>query len=175
MIDPHEISKHWHSIILTGRNSSTYKMALARCLAELVEEGRTTISWDELASAFLDLYVARVERGKPQLSDPKGQAVAERVALAYRRGEFTRDSAVQEIRAKAFRDVLDAFHVVDGTPVPVRFFTTDAAGLTVTEETRRLMTREGTVHILAEIEQRWGELEERWERRTARCATSRDR
>jgi len=175
VIDPHEISKHWHSIILTGRDSSTYKMALARCLAELVEEGRTTISWDELASAFLDLYVARVERGKPQLSDLKGQAVAERVALAYRRGEFTRDSAVQEIRAKAFRDVLDAFHVVDGTPVPVRFFTTDAAGLTVTEETRRLMTREGTVHILAEIEQRWGELEERWERRTARCATSRDR
>jgi len=146
MSGPQSASECWHSIILRGLNSATYKMALARCLAESVEQGRSRVSWDELAGAFLDLYIDRLENGMPQLSDPYAETVMGGIVRRYNKHELTRAEAIRQVKSRAFRDVVPSFHMVDGREVPVRFYTVDDNGLSLTEDARRVMTREGELH-----------------------------
>ncbi len=164
MFEEPNASECWHSIILRGLNSATYKMALAWCLAKFVEEGKTRVTRDELAAAFLDVYSERLRNGMPQLSDPNTEAVMEGIIRRYANRELARAEAIEQVRARAFTDVIRSFHVVDGAEVPVRFFIADDDGLLLTEDVHRVITREGTVHVLAEIDQKWSELELAWKR-----------
>jgi hypothetical protein len=137
-------------------------MALAWCIARFVEAGKTRVTMDELAEAFLDVYVERLRNGMPQLSDPNNETVMEGVVREYKNGRLDRHDAIGRVRAKAFVDVLRSFHMVDRADEPVRFFTIDDAGLLITEDAHRVITREGTDHILAEVDQKWSELELAW-------------
>lgn len=176
MYEASNASECWHSIVLRGRNSATYKMALAWCIVQFIERGRMRVTRDELAQAFLDVYVDRLKNGMPQLSDPAHTSAMERVVHGYSSGQVDRAHAVAQVRAEAFNDVLDAFHTVDSVGVPVRFFSVDEFGLTVTEEARWVITREGTANILAELAAKWSDLEFSWSRnrRAARGVTERD-
>lgn len=167
-------SECWHSVILRGLNSATYKMALAWCIAQSVEAGKTRVTMDELAEAFLDVSVERLRNGMPQLSDPNNEAGMEGVVREFQSGRLDRRDAVGRVRAKAFVDVLRSFHMVDRAEVPVRFFTIDDAGLLITEDAHRVITREGTDHILAELDQKWAELEMAWKQNRDRAVGDRD-
>lgn len=43
---------YWRAIILFGRNSASYKFALAKALVGLLSQGKTQISLDELAQPY---------------------------------------------------------------------------------------------------------------------------
>ena len=51
---------YWKAIILYGLNSTTYKMALAKCLLGFANDRKTTISRDELAKSFYWQYKQRL-------------------------------------------------------------------------------------------------------------------
>ena len=46
------LDSYWRSIILFGKNSASYKFALAKSLLEIVPTGKTEISLEELALPF---------------------------------------------------------------------------------------------------------------------------
>lgn len=46
------LESYWRSIILFGRNASTYKFALSRSLEDLARKGKADVSLDELAAPF---------------------------------------------------------------------------------------------------------------------------
>lgn len=132
------------------------------------------VSRDELAAAFLDIYAERLNNGLPQLSDPNVETIMEGIVRSYVNHGLDRVEAVRQVKARAFTDVIRSFHIVDGAEVPVRFYVTSDDGLTLTEDLHRVIIREGSVHILAEIDQKWSELELAWRKSRDRYLRDRD-
>lgn len=149
-------------------------MALAWCLTGFVESRKDGVSRDELAAAFLDIYTERLKNGMPQLSDPGSETVMEGIVRSYLGHGLDRAEALRQIKAKAFHDVIRSFHLVDGAEVPVKFYLTSDDGLTLTKDLRRVIIREGSAHILAEIDQKWTELELAWKENRDRYLRDKD-
>ncbi len=63
-----ELQTHdfWRALILYGKNASTYKMGLGKCLLSYSHQNKDRISLDDLAHDFYKLYVERVKDNKPQ-------------------------------------------------------------------------------------------------------------
>ncbi|MFW6016355.1 MAG: hypothetical protein ACOCRK_07935 [bacterium] len=63
-----DIKDYWRAIILYGRNTATYKIALAQSLFNFVKKDKSVITLSELAEDFFDLYTERMKKGMPQLN-----------------------------------------------------------------------------------------------------------
>lgn len=96
----------WRAIILYGLNTATYKLALGHCLSQFAREGKSNISMADLAERFFDLYVQRVESGKPQLATSNRQTVMERVVGLHNVGMLDRAEAIARVETEAFNDVI---------------------------------------------------------------------
>ena len=46
------LDSYWRSIVLFGRNTASYKFALAESLMELAKHGQTAVTLEELAVPF---------------------------------------------------------------------------------------------------------------------------
>lgn len=73
MLTPPETMDSFRAIIERGKNTSTYKMALAIAIARMVEGNKRYVNKRELAGLFFEIYLDRLEVDMPQLSDPTRQ------------------------------------------------------------------------------------------------------
>lgn len=109
----------WQWIVQLGRNSATYKLALADQLLHWAAQGVDRVPMDELAAGFRDAYEDRVRRGRQQLHVSGRWTVVERVILE----DMDEDRALREIRKRALEDmVLQKFHNLTGGVEAPRFF-----------------------------------------------------
>lgn len=46
------LESYWRAVILFGRNTASYKFALAKSILEMCQAGKSTISLEELAVPF---------------------------------------------------------------------------------------------------------------------------
>lgn len=159
------IADFWRAIILYGLNTATYKMALGKCLADLVKEGRSEIAIEELAERFVRLYTERLESGKPQLVTPGRQSVMEQVVELNNLGRISRDAAIQRVRAQPFSEVIPRFHTVHNQVIPVKFYEADQERLIITDETFHLFADDAGCDLLDELFSRWSLLEAAFEMR----------
>ena len=115
--------KYWRALILFGKNSSTYKMALGKCLLDYAEKGRDKVSLDDLASNFYNLYVDKVKNKKPQgLTSGRHtyveQAINEVLWTGRPQGE-----ALEIIKQKSLKEmVLQKFHNFNEKPIDIEFY-----------------------------------------------------
>lgn len=128
----------WRAIILYGLNTATYKMALGQCLADLVRQGRTQISLDNLALEFHALYKKRLENGKPQLVTPGRQSVMEQVVELSNLGQTDEEAIITRVKAQPFAEVIPRFHTVNGQALAVKFYEVVKDNLIISDETCRL-------------------------------------
>src|SRR5215212_5886709 len=93
----HDPGTAWRAIVLYGQNTATYKIALARCIERFVQQGSDRVPLSHLSEAFLDLYIERLQTGKPQLVLPGRLTVMERIVSRQQQGAIARDEAIEQV------------------------------------------------------------------------------
>ena len=153
-------SDYWRAIILYGRNTATYKIALAKCLLDFVGDRKTNITMHELATSFFNEYGKRLKKGMPQLDNPARQTVMENVVTRYNLGVITKDKAIEYVEANAFGDVITRYHTVNNFAVPVKFYEHNENGLVLTDSLFEVFeNQEQASCLINEVESRWDLLE----------------
>ena len=153
---------HWQAIVLYGRNTATYKMALAKVLLNSSKEGLSTLSWDELSRRFLEEYLSRLSGGSPmpQLETEGRLTVMERVVSKHQEGLLTLDQAIHCVGKDAFNDVIRRFHNVSNAgDISNEMFYTFDFGKTLTIKESVNSFEGGSLSQIEEVEARWSLLE----------------
>ena len=150
-------------VVLFGVNVASYKFALAKSIIELADGTRETISLDELAEPF-SRHVSEHLRSSPRQATSSSSRFLE-ACRRFNEGDLDAEALRSATVRLGFNNVIDAFHVVGGTDIPVRFFIderkTSINGIRVTPDAVTLATT-GGAQALAEIEARWKLVETAW-------------
>ncbi|MEE1274642.1 MAG: HNH endonuclease domain-containing protein [Olegusella sp.] len=151
---------YWRSIVLFGKNTATYKFALAESLLDVAAQGRDTISLPELAVPYARHMCEHLERRPRQATGNAGAFITS--CVEYNSGAIDQGALVDRTARAGFRYVLDAFHKVNGHDVPDRFFEKTASGIVLTDETFRLLESPQAPALALETEARWDLVETAW-------------
>jgi hypothetical protein len=130
----------WRAIVLFGRNVASYKFALARSLVELAPATDNLVLLDNLAVPFAREIARHLNSADRQATSRS--SVFLDACRNFNRGELSADQLRAETVRRGFNNVIDAFHIVGTSDVPVRFFHDERAtakGIRLTDEFRRLM------------------------------------
>jgi hypothetical protein len=154
---------HWKAIILFGRNTATYKIALAKSLLAFCHQGMTTVSWEYLSKQFFHEYLNRLnlESPMPQLYQPGRLAVMVRIIAEYKSGKLDEQGAIDRVGNEAFGDVIKRFHNVGshGNLSESMFYRFDMGkNLIITDDLHSLIENSAT-ELESELEARWSLLE----------------
>ena len=155
----------WRAIILFGRNTASYKFALGKSLLELAGQGSETIALEQLAVPFARNVCEHLASADRQSISPRSRFLD--AARSFNRREIDQDVLIDRTAELGFVNVIDAFHVVNGAPTPIRFFAderrTRSGGIRLTDEL--LALAEGTQggNVPVEVEARWRLVEMAWE------------
>lgn len=153
----------WRAIILYGLNQATYKMALGQTLIHFCQNGKSKISMSELAEEFFQLYLKRLENGKPQLFQPNRRTAMEKIIDLYKLGKIDRVEAINKVEKEAFHDVIPCFHTVYNQQLPVKFYEKIETGLILTDHLFEILDSGDAAVFVDELEARWGLLEAAFE------------
>lgn len=123
----------WRAIILYGLNQATYKIALGQSLIRFCQQGKTHVTMSELAEDFFDMYLKRLENGKPQLLQPNRRTEMEKIIDLYNLGKIGRSAAIRRVEKAAFNDVIPRFHTVYNQEVPIKYYEHTKDGLVLTD------------------------------------------
>ncbi|HVL48766.1 MAG TPA: HNH endonuclease domain-containing protein [Candidatus Thermoplasmatota archaeon] len=146
----------WQWIVQLGRNSSTYKLALASELLRHANAGLDRIPLSDLAAGFRDAYRDRVARGRPQQPIAGRWTVVERNIL-----QQDANASLDLVREEALRNmVLQKFHNLDRGVQAPRFFEDPEDGNVLLLTPRLLGLVDGEAEMLRrEALSRWDLLE----------------
>jgi 5-methylcytosine-specific restriction endonuclease McrA len=165
-------SDYWRGVILFGQNVASYKFALGRSLMELARDrrGASFVSLEELADPFSRHLVEHLREAPKQGTSPRSAFLD--ACRKYAKGEITKSELVDTTVRRGFNNVIDAFHVVAGEDVRVRFFTDERRGprkgIELTDALQDLATSDGRTNLEHEVEARWRLVETAWEHNYAR-------
>lgn len=153
------------SVVLFGRNTASYKFALAESLFDLAKNGHQSISLEELAGPYTSHMVEHARRAPRQAVNPSSAFVS--ACVGYAKGTTTHDELIDEALRSGFSNVLDRFHTVNQVEVPVRLFTKDfrrgSRRIVLTDEMMGLAQSPQAPNIVAETESRWRLVETAWQ------------
>lgn len=152
----------WHILILFGKNSSTYKMALAKCLLAYASSNREKVSLDDLTRDFYNLYVHKVKAGKPQGGILGKKTYVEQEIFQVINAGKNEELALEIIKNKSLKEmVLQKFHNLNERQIPDKFYTlTDNnRNMILTRNLLEIPNAAGYQHFDSEITSRWDLLE----------------
>ena len=159
------LENHWRSIILFGKNTASYKFALAKSLIELGElPNNDLITLDELSEPFSRHLCEHLKQADKQGSRPIG--VFLEACRQFNSGEITQNKLLEITRQYGFKNVIDAFHNVNSSEIPKRFFVDErksARGIRLTDDIYELFTNSSKEMLSQETEARWRLVETSWE------------
>jgi hypothetical protein len=158
------LDAYWRAIILFGKNSASYKFALAKSLFEIYETGKTFVTLDELAEPFarniLD-HLSKVERQGTFKSSTFLNFLTQ-----FQRGEISQNKMIEQTAQLGFVNVIDAFHIVNQNEIPIRFFIDERKnknGITLTDNLSALRETIQSQNLPYEVEARWRLVETSWQ------------
>ena len=119
------LDNQWRAIILFGRNSASYKFALAKALIDLAEDSdSTSVTLEKLATPFAKHLCEHLKLNDKQATSSQSQFLE---ACRQFNREIISESQLQEATVKlGFNNVLDAFHIVNQDAIPAPFFINEA-------------------------------------------------
>lgn len=161
--DP-SLESQWRSLILFGKNSATYKFAFAKTLLELAERATTAITLPDLAEPFARHVVDHLRQ-----YDKQGSAASSLFLTSCRQflaAQVSHEHLLQQTERLGFANVLNAFQVVNGAPVPQPFYEQHRVNgrlqLTLTDHFLRLKESFHFQGLPQEAEARWRLVETAW-------------
>ena len=158
------LEDYWRGIILRGKNSASYKFALAQSLLELKPQSGQLSQLGDIAPTFAK-HLTQHLKG----SDKQGAAKSSKllnICRDYNAGKLTDNELVDATIRHGFVNVIDAFHVVGKSDTPKRFYEDERKannGIRITDEFSELLEREQASNLPFEVESRWRLVETAWE------------
>ena len=115
------VENYWRAIILFGRNTASYKFALAKSLIDIsLERDDDFIRLEDLAVPYAKHLCEHIKR------NPKQSTATSSTFLTacddFNHGKITHDQLQDVTLKEGFKYVLDAFHTVSAKAVNRRFF-----------------------------------------------------
>lgn len=160
---------YWRAIILFGRNTASYKFALAKALFDLHRQGQSLVTLDELAVPYAKHLCVRLKTHPKQ--GTREQSTFLDQLRAFNSGQIDQDEMVRQTVRNGFNYVLDAFHNVHGKEVGARFFQDErksANAIRLTDEFFRLGEQSQFTNLEQETDARWRLVEAAWENNVSR-------
>lgn len=115
------LENYWRAIILFGKNTASYKFALAKSLIDVsLERKSDLITLDDLALPYA-LHLAQHLKHSPKQSTAKTSQFIQ-ACQDFNEGKIDEDRLIQITKKEGFKYVLDAFHVVNTKAVTERFY-----------------------------------------------------
>jgi len=155
----------WRSIVMRGNNVASYKFALAESLINLVIQGKSFITLDELAIPFSEAICRHIKKVEKQITNPNpGKFLS--ACKAYNSGTIKKEELIQITTKHAFNDVIDRFHIVNRTDMEKKFYIDERKtnkGLTITDEMFTLEDGFQFQNFPKELEARWRLVETAWD------------
>lgn len=163
------IENYWRAIVLFGRNTASYKFALANSLYDLYENNNTLITLDELAVPFAGHLCDHLKKHPKQIAGNKSQFLNQ--LKNYNEGNIRKDVMLNQTVKLGFNNVIDAFHNVHGAEVGTRFFIDERktnGGIRLTDDFYKLGELFQFHNLQQETEARWNLVESAWENNISR-------
>ena len=154
---------YWRGIVLLGRNVATYKLALAKSLLELTAAGKTFVTLEELALPYTRHLTEHLKHSERQITSQSSKFLD--VCRSFNQGHVNQTALVDAAVSLGFKNVIDAFHVVNNGPVPLNFFVDDRKhrnGITITDTLLTLANTSQAGNLPLEVEARWRLVETAW-------------
>ena len=158
------LEDYWRGIILRGKNSASYKFALAQSLLEIKPQAGDLIKLGDMAPAFSKHIIKHLKN-----SDKQGTAKSSKylnLCRDYNANKLTDNELIEATIRYGFVNVIDAFHIVGQGDIEKRFFSDEReanAGIRITDEFSQLLEREQANNLPFEVESRWRLVEKAWE------------
>jgi len=157
------LANQWRAVILFGRNSASYKFALAEALLTLRTEG-DLVHLDEIALPFARAVCCHLASASKQASNASSRFLD--ACRRFNSGQINEDQLRDDTVRLGFNNVLDAFHNLDARTLPERFFIDErqsAKSIRITDAFRQLTTEHAPETLQHETEARWRLVETAWE------------
>lgn len=157
------LEDYWRGIILIGKNSASYKFALAKSLLELKPQSGQLVKLGDLAPVF-----ARNITEHLQNSDKQGTSKSSKFLDAcreYNASRITHNELIKETERLGFVNVIDAFHIVGSGEIPKKFYIDERKvndGIRITDEFSKLLEGSQLDNLPLEVESRWRLIETSW-------------
>ena len=118
--DP-SLESQWRAIILFGDNTATYKFAFAKALLEQVEMQKTEVRLEDLALPFAKPISEHLSKfGKQGTNNNQSPFI--NACRKFGNDEIDESALLKATLTDGFKYVIDAFHNVNGAPVPIPFY-----------------------------------------------------
>jgi hypothetical protein len=157
------LDSRWRAIVLFGRNVASYKFALASSLlqvkpgsSELLPLGDLAVQFSQAVSEHLKVSDKQTTSGSSRFLD---------ACRAFNREEITREELTSKTVQLGFNNVIDAFHVVAGGEVGVRFFLDEretSGAIRLTDDFWKLRELLQAGSLGGEVQSRWRLVETAW-------------
>lgn len=161
--DP-SLESQWRSLILFGKNSATYKFAFAKAIIELLEQNKTTLTLEDLASPFARNIVEHLKK-----SDKQGNSSSSKFLNTCRDfidGKLSEDQLIQTTTKLGFVNVVDAFQNVNGGIITDPFYHKNyiegKKEIILNDNIFKLKETVQFINLDQEVEARWNLVETAW-------------
>lgn len=152
----------WRGVVLYGRNTASYKFALAASLLELNPVSGQLVKLEELAPAFAKHVARHLQEAPKQITTRDGKFI--QACLSFNT-DHDLNKLVDSTVAHGFANVIDAFHIVGSTHVAHSFYTDERKenhGIRITDEFTKLADGIQASNLAQEVEARWRLVETAW-------------
>lgn len=160
---------YWRAIILFGRNSASYKFALAKALFDFHSLGKTQITLEELALPYAT-HLCEHLKNHPKQGTNEHSTFLNKLR-AFNKGEIKKDEMISHTVRYGFVNVLDAFHNVHSKEIGIRFFIEERNkknAIQLTDAFMLLGEQQQFANLVQETESRWRLVESAWENNLSR-------
>ncbi len=159
------LENYWRGVILFGKNSASYKFALAKSLLEMSGRKSDFISLDELAEPFSRHTAEHLKTGRKQITRNSSPFID--ACKDFNLGNSSKDKLIDVTAKEGFKIVLDKFHNLNSSEIPHRFFTDERSGkrkgIRLTDNLFNLLDLKSAENLTPEVEARWQLVETAWE------------
>ena len=159
------LETYWRSIILFGRNSASYKFALAKSLIELSSgSGSDLITLEQLSEPFSRNLCEHLKLADRQGTRSSGKFLE--TSRQFNNGKISKDELAYQTSKLGFVNVIDAFHFVNNADIPERFFIDErrqSKDIRATDALYKLFSDKDSYTLQSETEARWRLVETAWE------------
>ncbi|WP_211830830.1 HNH endonuclease domain-containing protein [Kistimonas asteriae] len=160
------LENYWRAIILFGKNSSSYKFALAKALYEFRDSASDLITLDALAEPFSRHVCTHIHQSSKQSTRENPGRFLDACA-DFNNGVIPQEQLLDQTVRLGFENVIDAFHNVARKTLDTRFFEDERKGavkaIRLTDHFFRLAEQVVFADIQYETEARWRLVETAWQ------------
>ena len=157
------LQSYWRSIILYGQNVASYKFALGKALIDLNKKQNDLIKLEDLADPFSNHLCQHLKHNEKQITSANSKFL--NTLKKFNNNEIQINERNEVTKRLGFKNVIDAFHVVNGKTIPELFFIDEReqnGGIRLTDNYYNLLELQESENFFNEVESRWRLVETAW-------------